>query len=339
MIIRALIMYVSMTAGMVSISTADASEISRVLTFTEFPSAEVCRTCHASIYDQWSRSQHRMAWKSPLFRRSTNDYAITGCLGCHIPSERVVADMPDRRSAFEHEGVTCASCHWDPSGTIYGPRGAPAPHRTTKDERLTTAESCQFCHMFGNTYTQWETGPLASQGVSCRQCHQSAVESNVADGAAAQVYDLAKRPVAGHMWPGASDSLYRASALIIDVQPVAELGDDGFVDITLHNVGAGHTVPSGWHARTIELGIVLHNEDGDSLSTINYVVSTHDSSGLAPLTPRTVRRTFGIPIPQRGEISGTLWQRTDPSEPRVFTGRYSWPIAPQATFDIDGWPE
>lgn len=320
---------------------ARAGEIDQVLTFSEFPSAEVCRTCHKSIYDQWRASRHRAAWTAPLFRSQSSDHRIDGCLGCHAPAERVTSETPAVRSVFQYEGVTCASCHWDESGVIHGPRGGPAPHPTRRDPNLTTAESCRTCHLFGNTFTQWQHSPLAQQGVTCQQCHQSAEESLVADGAAARAYGLEQRPVAGHLWPGSSDSLFRASSVQASVTVHEEGRSAGEVTVTLQNVGAGHAVPTGWYQRRIDLELQLRSATGDSLGHASYSVTTVDSSMLVPYQPRDIRVSFNAAIPPDGEIVGTLYSRLDPSMPRMFMSHQSWPTAATASLDVDieGWPE
>lgn len=88
----------------------------------QYPSANVCATCHQQIYDEWSSSNHAYASISPMFHKF--EQTITNlssgtigyfCMRCHgsvgttLKEER---DLPLwKRSQVSREGVTCITCH------------------------------------------------------------------------------------------------------------------------------------------------------------------------------------------------------------------------------------
>ena len=87
-----------------------------------YPSAESCRKCHPSQYDQWRVSGHAYAAVSPMFQRFeqamtelTQGTVGSFCVRCHSPIgtqlkiKRTVSmlDAPP----VVREGVTCIACH------------------------------------------------------------------------------------------------------------------------------------------------------------------------------------------------------------------------------------
>ena len=87
-----------------------------------YPSAESCRTCHPSQYEEWRASGHAYATVSPMFNRF--DQAMTDytrgtvgsfCVRCHSPVGTQL-EIPRSTSILEappivREGVTCIACH------------------------------------------------------------------------------------------------------------------------------------------------------------------------------------------------------------------------------------
>lgn len=91
-------------------------------TETCYPSAETCRKCHPSQYDEWRASGHAYATISPMYQRfeqAMTDYTrgTVGhfCVRCHSPVATQLK-LPRSQSVLEmpqvvREGVTCISCH------------------------------------------------------------------------------------------------------------------------------------------------------------------------------------------------------------------------------------
>ncbi len=87
-----------------------------------YPSAESCRQCHPSQYDQWRSSGHAYSTVSPMFQRFeqamteyTRGTVGSFCVRCHSP---VGTQLKIERAAsileappVVREGVTCIACH------------------------------------------------------------------------------------------------------------------------------------------------------------------------------------------------------------------------------------
>lgn len=89
---------------------------------TLYPSAESCRPCHETIYEEWSVSGHAYAAVSPMFHRfeQTIHQLTHGTIGyfcyrCHTPvgtALGVPRDVPLWTAPqVAQEGVTCVACH------------------------------------------------------------------------------------------------------------------------------------------------------------------------------------------------------------------------------------
>ena len=87
-----------------------------------YPSAETCRKCHPSQYEEWRASGHAYAMVSPMFHRfeqAMTDYTrgTVGyfCVRCHSPVGTQLK-IDRSTSALDvppvvREGVTCIACH------------------------------------------------------------------------------------------------------------------------------------------------------------------------------------------------------------------------------------
>ena len=89
---------------------------------SDYPSASTCASCHKTIYDEWSTSNHAYASISPVFHKfeqRINDLSqgTVGyfCLRCHASIGTTAGERRDlpltARSQVSREGVTCITCH------------------------------------------------------------------------------------------------------------------------------------------------------------------------------------------------------------------------------------
>lgn len=89
---------------------------------SEYPSATQCASCHQTIYEEWSTSNHAYASISPVFHKfeqRINDLSqgTIGyfCMRCHASIGTTAGERRDlpltARSQVSREGVTCISCH------------------------------------------------------------------------------------------------------------------------------------------------------------------------------------------------------------------------------------
>jgi len=134
-------------------------------------SAAECAACHPDFFAEWQTTIHSQAWTDPYFQV---DWAFDGaqpvCRLCHTPLDRqqpravagyrdkakwdpVLADNPDFDPGLQHEGVTCAACHYR-DGAIVGVLGttdAPHPVRRLEDPN----QVCVRCHVVEGD--RWDT--------------------------------------------------------------------------------------------------------------------------------------------------------------------------------------
>ena len=92
------------------------------LTELDFPSARTCEGCHPKQYEEWSRSMHAYAMRSPVFDAFVRTVAArtsgtigTFCTRCHTAvgvalGEDGMTRLEDR-SPLSQEGVSCVVCH------------------------------------------------------------------------------------------------------------------------------------------------------------------------------------------------------------------------------------
>ena len=94
---------------------------------TDFPSANLCKSCHPGHYKEWSASPHAYAVISPVSNamqarvsQLTNGTNGDFCIRCHTPvgmhlNEPTYMSSLDRHPV-SREGVTCVTCHRRPIG-------------------------------------------------------------------------------------------------------------------------------------------------------------------------------------------------------------------------------
>ncbi len=184
--------------------------------------AETCGVCHRAIYEEWSISTHRRAWRDDAqFQKELEKSRGGGdpskgdvswlCINCHTPvvaqQEKLVSglidaeidrpeyvDNPTYDESLQDDAVTCAACHVR-NGIVYGPYGdTNAPHPSARDETLLRVDVCTRCHQAERLYTsenlgcffstgrEWAASSYAEAGRTCQSCHMPEVDRPLADG-------------------------------------------------------------------------------------------------------------------------------------------------------------
>ena len=134
-------------------------------------SAEECGACHGEFYKEWKTAMHSQAWTDPYFQADWQfDSKQDSCRLCHTPLDKqqpntvlgyrdankwvpIVEDNPDFDPKLQHEGVTCAACHYR-DGKIVGVLGnTDAPHPVKKLDDPN--QVCVRCHVVGGE--EWGT--------------------------------------------------------------------------------------------------------------------------------------------------------------------------------------
>ena len=133
--------------------------------------AKECGGCHEDFYKEWQTTIHSQAWTDPYFQADWKfDRAQPSCRLCHTPLDRqhphkvlgyrdkdkwdpVLEDNPNFAPSLQHQGVTCAACHYR-EGKIVGVIGdtnAPHPVKKLDDPN----QVCVRCHVVEGD--RWDT--------------------------------------------------------------------------------------------------------------------------------------------------------------------------------------
>lgn len=261
--------------------------------------ASACGACHREVYAEWKTSIHSQAWTDPYFRVDWKfDESQQICKNCHIPLDRqqehkvlgfrdteklkpILADNPDFDPELQHEGVTCAACHFK-DGKILGVNGnLDAPHPVEK--LADPNEICLRCHIVQGA--RWDTfyryppcgtaaeieagagrwpgrsGELTVRNageLGCVQCHMPLVERALVEGGTV-------RQARRHVWRGGHDPAMVKQGLDIRFAEIGAGADRRAFALTLTNVGAAHFLPTGTPDRYLSVRLRVLDRDGHLL--------------------------------------------------------------------------
>jgi hypothetical protein len=253
--------------------------------------ASDCGVCHTDIYAEWKLSTHAAAWVDPQFQGELHKDPDVGwlCLNCHTPvanqqalivQETGVVRAPKTAAnpafdeAYRNEGVTCMGCHWRPDGIAAPHANVKAPHTTVYAPDMMEDGTCLDCHqararLEDALVCDFNTGnEKTSAGVtrSCSSCHMPTVERAMATGGAV-------RSGGRHSWAGSGigkgigpthpglDGL----DVSFTVAPVV-VGEPLEMRVSLHNVRAGHPIPTGDPERMIRVDLRMVDAAGVQLA-------------------------------------------------------------------------
>lgn len=283
-------------------------------------SAKECATCHQEFYDEWQTTIHSKAWTEPYFQTDWKfDGSQHSCRLCHTPLDRqqpqkvlgyrdtdkwdpIVEDNPDFDPKLQHEGVTCAACHYR-EGKIVGVLGntnAPHPVKKLDDPN----QVCVRCHIVEGD--KWDTffrfppcGTVAeiessrsqsttnnktanraglsgehlvsdSSSLGCVECHMPLLKRPLVKGGVV-------RETRQHFWRGGHDPEMVKNALTIKFDEKDSINKDKrLFTLTIVNTGAAHYVPTGTPDRhlTVQLRVLdkQNNVLKESINTIKRTV-------------------------------------------------------------------
>jgi len=314
-------------------------------------SAKECAICHQDFYDEWKTTIHSQAWTDPYFRIDWKfDGSQHSCRLCHTPLDRqqphkvlgyqdtdkwdpILEDNPNFDSKLQHEGVTCAACHYR-EGKIVGVLGntnAPHPVKKLDDPN----QVCVRCHIVEGD--KWDTffrfppcGTVAeiessfvpdskditvkgntgervisdTSSLGCVECHMPLVKRSLVKGGM-------ERETRRHYWRGGHDPEMVKKALTISFseQMSSHNKDKRSFALTITNTGAAHYVPTGTPDRhlTIQLRILDKNNTvlEDNTNTIKryvmwrpFIVDLKDTR-----LPRWQPRTYQIDVSNIGKAA------------------------------------
>ncbi|HEB59605.1 MAG TPA: hypothetical protein ENJ01_10305 [Gammaproteobacteria bacterium] len=271
--------------------------------------AAQCGACHQEFYKEWQTTIHSQAWTDPYFQADWQfDDRQHICRLCHTPLDRqqphkvldyrdrakwqpIMEDNPDFDAQLQHEGVTCAACHFR-DGRIVGVLGdTDAPHPV---KQLTSAnEVCVRCHVVNGD--SWDTffrfppcGTVAeiretagSEPVSgelsvtdiaalgCVDCHMPAVERPLVAGGPV-------RKARRHLWRGGHDPAMVKKALTVEfVERTLSNTEMRTFVLNIANTGAAHYVPTGTPDRHFSIQLRAVSALGETIEEEDILLKRH----------------------------------------------------------------
>ncbi len=239
-----------------------------------------CGECHVKMRDEWRRSAHAQAARSPEYLaalRESGDAAV--CRRCHEP----LSGLVERDDPVAAEGVTCDACHvvagvsvrsdgatfaLRPADNVkYGPLCDAKNHYFHKmgcSPLHTESKLCAACHQWVRAgvpvfteFEEWSHSGAADAGVECQGCHMPASRAEVAEGSG-------QRPsVPEHGFLGRAGGLRKGAVELA----LAAAAARGAVDVTatLTTRGTGHDVPTGLPEHRLILTLTLVDGAGHEL--------------------------------------------------------------------------
>ncbi|HDZ78762.1 MAG TPA: hypothetical protein ENH39_05590 [Gammaproteobacteria bacterium] len=274
----------------------DTSEVPPVLGDL---SAETCGSCHTEFYQEWRTTIHSQAWTDPYFQADWKfEDKRDSCRLCHTPLDRqqpqtvlgyrdaskwdpVLEDNPNFDPKLQHEGVTCAACHYR-EGKIVGVLGnTNAPHPVKKLDNPN--EVCVRCHVVdgkrwdtffrfppcgtvaeiqstkGTVKRSGETTVKDTASLGCVGCHMPAIKRPLVEGGVV-------RNARQHFWRGGHFPEMVKKAFTADLfeEASVEKNKRKFT-FKITNTGTRHYLPTGTPDRFLSVKMRLLDSEGKVL--------------------------------------------------------------------------
>jgi len=238
------------------------------------------------------------------------ELAQSYCVGCHAPAGLATGSIDEAGRDPATNGITCTFCHYTtgitadpPANLSLGfPQGGPdgvrraqimdprAPHPAEGSSFFDSAELCGACHNVNHptnglelemTYTEWSNSPQAAQGITCQNCHMhrevggsAPYTAMAAAGAPERDNIFAMTFVGANVAQGDAElntALLKSAATIdIDLPDIIAPGGSAEGVVTVTNVGAGHSIPTGLtEVRRMWLEVYAELQDGTQVELAN----------------------------------------------------------------------
>jgi len=332
--------------------------------------------CHSGLIEDWQVSMHAKALEDPIYQykldeanRATGGALGEYCNSCHGPVAVMSGEIANLDAATQQsrEAVMCDFCHQvtgtnTPLGNVsqtLNPDGTKRAqfadsvspfHATAYSGFHETAEFCGACHNVDHpvngmhleaTYTEWQNGPYAAEGIQCQDCHMTPgpgvtkpYPGTAAGGGVQREHIYLMTFAGGNVALGdsvrAEERLKAAASLELEVPEIVAPGETVQLTTSITNVGAGHYLPTGLtEVRQMWLEVKAVYPDGaeEVLGRHDFGTVLKDAEGNAPvelwdavdfesddrIPPReTVTDTFEFTMPEGGEaeIQAALYYRS-----------------------------
>jgi len=228
---------------------------------------KACQNCHERLTAQWQKSAHGSSARNKTFKTIYNsiykdDFKSSdgNCASCHQP-------------IGETKSISCDFCHKiyrvnpkkNLTGTLtielrrpHGEKnilfGSVKDAYTREDSYSPLYESSKYCaschsgHFWGDEvyseYSEWQDSSYSKQGISCQKCHML---PQMDETFIVPIEKGGLKRSAGayhsHSFRGSRDMEFMKKAL--DVNISVNFENDVNVSVSLENIGAGHSFPTG----------------------------------------------------------------------------------------------
>lgn len=217
-----------------------------------------------------------------------------------------------RFDAVSRRGISCDFCHTvtgigkmfnmghisAPGEVKFGPRGDGRSlyHEVEYREAHTRADFCGSCHMvihpatgvpIIDTWEDWKSNEYGKEGITCQNCHMTPTPGVVKAPGRAALMGKERDNLAYHGFVGGSSyvqdvlgnreqaersrEFLRAAA---EVRLAPQVEEDGTLALTadVHNVGAGHKIPTGTtYIRLMWLQVEIVDSTGKQVYSSGHV--------------------------------------------------------------------
>jgi hypothetical protein len=272
------------------------------------------------------------------------------------------------------QGISCDFCHTvkglartfnvghlsAPGGVKRGPREDTEPmyHEVEFSELHKRAEFCGACHpvvhptsgvQIIDTYEDWKSNPYGQEGITCQQCHMTPTPGVGRSPGKAAVMGPERDHVAFHGFVGGSAfqqdqrghgaqaelarEVLRAAATL-DVSGAVDEEGRLALTVDVHNVGAGHKIPTGTtYIRKMWLEVTVRDHEGKVVYRSGHVGDDNH------VDPNAVffRLLF---VDDKGELTGKSWQARAIGYDRRIPARgsdrevYRIPLPARGVYDV-----
>lgn len=196
------------------------------------PPSKRCSDCHLKIYNQWEKSRHAQAWKSPDYIKATKNHSKLKCLSCHAPLEIKPFEKPILRDKLREEGINCFSCHYkEKTNSMHGPyKVFSPPHYSTYDPDYISSRVCSSCHH--KTFEEWRK---TASKENCQNCHMPGRKDRLIQ-KFPFTYFHSKKVLHSHSFP-----TQIAVEKDLDIKAIQK---DGSIILKIKNTGIPHNLPT-----------------------------------------------------------------------------------------------
>ncbi|WP_331517509.1 multiheme c-type cytochrome [Geoalkalibacter sp.] len=240
------------------------------------------------------------------------------------------------------QGISCDFCHTvtgvaqvfnmghvsEPGNVKRGPRGDGESlyHEVTYSDIHTKAEFCGSCHMVVHpangvhiidTYEDWKNNDYGKQGITCQNCHMTPTPGVAPTPGRSAGMGKLRDSIAFHGFVGGSSyiqdelgnkeqaersrEMLRAAAQL-KVAPKVDAEGNLELTVDVHNVGAGHKIPTG---TTYIRKMWLQVEVMDSAGKLVYASGQVDDKNHVDPNATFFRLLFRD---KDGQLTGKSWR-------------------------------